>query len=115
MLRVEVDLKIDPLPLLAVHTVAGGEEDLRAAEGYVAGVVEVAALAFRPRAAKRARRDAYLMGVGADDGVERARTARRQMRVDVARRGQGQLARQALLAPVVGTPQLAERLVADDG
>src|SRR5918996_2482955 len=40
---------------------------------------------------------------------------RRHTRIDVPRRGEGDLPRQAVLAAVVRTPELAERLVADDG
>src|SRR5687767_3591325 len=97
-----------------MHRVVGGKEDVRAVDRNVAGIVEVAAPPFAPRATQLARRDRYLTGVGADNRVERSRRRCRQIRRDVTNGSKSELPRQAVLAPVLSAPELTHGLVADD-
>ena len=114
MPRVNEDLEIDVFPAFAMHRVVGGGEDVHAVDRNAADVMEVAAPPFGPRATELARSHRHLIGVGADDRFEGSGSARRHTRIDVTRRGQGDLPWQAMPAPVFRAPQLAKRLVSDD-
>ncbi len=113
--RVEEDRDLHALPPLPVHRVVGGEEHQLAADGDVAGVVEVAAAPLAPGAAQRARRDGHLARVGAHHRFEDGARPRGEVRVDVVGRGEGDLPRETVRAPVFGARELAARLVADAG
>ena len=87
--RVNEDLDVDVFPAFAMHRVVGGEEDVHAVDRNVADIMEVAAPRFAPRATQLARRNRYLIGVGADDRFECRRSVRRHVRIDVAKRRRG--------------------------
>ena len=119
VLRVVEDPDRDVAPTRRfMHRVARGEEGPLVADRRIGGIVEVAAAAFRPRAAQRSRRDGDLVLVRCPP-PRRTRCPRRAIAgsraFDVVERRDQRARREPVLPPVAALMSSRLSLIADGG